>query len=322
MGKLPAPPPPSVAAPRLDTSAFVAPPPGPLLDALPFVAPPAAGRPAAAPPAVPPIAPPPARGLGWPPAGRLALPLAAVAAALVLAVLLVRPAAPAPPLHTTAGVSASAAGWAPEFTDARGRPARWDPCLAIHYVVDDRLAPYGGLADVKQAVATVAADTGMTFVFDGTTDEVPARGRAAYQPDRYGHRWAPLLIGWVPPSGTDLLGDRDAEGVTVPVAVSTDAGGVIVTAEVALNTARQMPVGFGPGGSEGEVLLHELGHAVGLAHVNDPAQAMFPTSRGVAAYGAGDLAGLAALGRPAGCIDVPAPRRLQVAPVTSSQGAA
>ncbi|MDP9497989.1 MAG: M10 family metallopeptidase domain-containing protein [Actinomycetota bacterium] len=42
-------------------------------------------------------------------------------------------------------------------------------------------------------------------------------------------------------------------------------------------------------------LLHELGHLVGLAHVEDPGQLMHPQGR-IAAYGAGDLRGLAAAG--------------------------
>jgi len=46
------------------------------------------------------------------------------------------------------------------------------------------------------------------------------------------------------------------------------------------------------------VLLHELGHLVGLAHVNAPTQVMAPRVRvGVEDYQYGDLNGLARLGQ-------------------------
>jgi len=46
------------------------------------------------------------------------------------------------------------------------------------------------------------------------------------------------------------------------------------------------------------VALHELGHLVGLEHVPDTNQVMYPSVNvNLASYAAGDLAGLAALGR-------------------------
>ncbi len=45
------------------------------------------------------------------------------------------------------------------------------------------------------------------------------------------------------------------------------------------------------------VLLHELGHVIGLGHVEDPAELMHPEGQpGAAGYGPGDRAGLARLG--------------------------
>lgn len=43
--------------------------------------------------------------------------------------------------------------------------------------------------------------------------------------------------------------------------------------------------------------MHELGHLVGLALVNDPAELMYATTGVALDYGPGDRTGLAELGR-------------------------
>jgi hypothetical protein len=54
--------------------------------------------------------------------------------------------------------------------------------------------------------------------------------------------------------------------------------------------------------------LHELGHVVGLDHVGDRKQVMYPlvSKSSPAKYAKGDLAGLRRLGKPAGCLQLPA----------------
>lgn len=44
------------------------------------------------------------------------------------------------------------------------------------------------------------------------------------------------------------------------------------------------------------VIMHEVGHVLGLAHVDDPNQLIYPLGSHVTDYGPGDLAGLARLG--------------------------
>ena len=218
----------------------------------------------------------------------------------------------APALRALSDPAPAADGWGPSYVDTRGRPARWDPCAPIHYVVSTAWAPPQGRADVTAALGQITRASGLRFVDDGDTDEVPLRSRSAYQPQRYGKRWAPLLVAWVPPARTDLgLGDG-VQGVTVAVALAGRGGGSIVTAQVALDADRRLGSGFGPGATEGEVLLHELAHAVGLGHVLDPTQVMYPqTTNSESRYGAGDRAGLVALGRTAGCLPAPPARLLQ-----------
>ena len=55
----------------------------------------------------------------------------------------------------------------------------------------------------------------------------------------------------------------------------------------------------GPHGADDvpSILLHELAHLVGLGHVEDPNQLMFPDAGNAVELGPGDLGGLAELGR-------------------------
>ena len=205
-----------------------------------------------------------------------------------------------------ASTAATSPGYA--LTTRAGSVIRWNPCTTIHYRVNLALAPAGALADVKAAVARLQRATGMTFVYSGTTRVVPQQSFASTaQP---GH-WPPLTIAWATPATSDLLtpGDAGIGGIFSDVWFSRD-GRVnplqVVSGFVVMNAQhnRAYRSGFGPGATRGEVLLHELGHAVGLQHVRDRAQIMYPAAiaRPAAAYGKGDLAGLRRVGRAAGCI--------------------
>ena len=44
------------------------------------------------------------------------------------------------------------------------------------------------------------------------------------------------------------------------------------------------------------IVLHELAHVVGLAHVSEPMELMFADNTGQVTFGPGDLEGLARLG--------------------------
>ncbi len=103
------------------------------------------------------------------------------------------------------------------------------------------------------------------------------------------------------------------QGVSLALAVAGRDGASLVTGQVALDATDRRAPGFGPGTTDGEVLLHELAHAVALGHVLDPTQVMYPqTTNSESQYGAGDLAGLAALGAAAGCRPAPGARPLRL----------
>jgi hypothetical protein len=177
------------------------------------------------------------------------------------------------------------------------KPVTWSPCRPVHYVVRPDHAPPGGAAILADAVAAVSAATGLRFVDDGATAEGPSEDRQSYQPHRYGRRWAPVLIAWatvdeVPDFGVDIAGEAGAVPVTTPSGDRTYVSG---TVDLGADAVTRLVTGYGAPAAVA-VVEHELGHLVGLAHVNDAQQVMYARGSQAFGYGAGDLAGLAALG--------------------------
>ena len=189
-----------------------------------------------------------------------------------------------------------------------GRPIRWNPCEPIHYVVNPREAPPGSLQDVQEAISRVSVDTGMTFVFDGSTTEIPQSDRSSYLPALYGERWAPVVIAWADESQTDIP-FHDGEDLFAAVSKPLpppDQTPQFVSGWVVINAVNNNPPGWTSPASQGPTILHELGHIVGLDHVSSKAELMEPSGGDVTDFGPGDLAGLELLGRDQGCLREPA----------------
>jgi hypothetical protein len=194
----------------------------------------------------------------------------------------------------------------------------WSKSAAIHYAVNLTNAPAGAAADLTQAIAAIHKATGLNFVADPPTTHSTDNAACTVATTKTcwantgaaaAGAYAPVLIGWSPATAPILTtnSNGDAMGSTVlqlaktsAVAPSVGAGDFeLVSGIVVFNATAtaNLPAGFG-GSSQGAVMLHELGHLVGLAHVADPDQMMFGSLNGhLAVYGAGDLAGLALAGQ-------------------------
>ncbi len=178
-------------------------------------------------------------------------------------------------------------------------PVAYDPCRPVHVVQNLREAPAGAETLLAEALDDVGRATGLQFELDGETDERPDVARPAFQPDRYGDRWAPVLVAWSDPAEVP-----DLDGETVGVGGSTwavvdDTARVYVTGVVVLDAPDLDDVTDAQGrDAVAAVIRHELAHVVGLDHVDDDDELMHPVATpDVVTFGAGDLTGLAELGR-------------------------
>ena len=190
-------------------------------------------------------------------------------------------------------------------------PVRYDPCQDQHYVINPLLAPPGAVDEVRAAFGRLSAATGIRFVDDGTTTELhSAFGERDLTQARYGNRWAPILVSWTSAAVEPLLagGTLGYGGSTSYWRGSSDEA--YVSGEVVFDTDQAaLSPGFGAGLTRGNLILHELGHVVGLDHIGDRAQLMHASIHQGSpnGFGAGDLAGLAQLGARSGCLNVATP---------------
>lgn len=189
--------------------------------------------------------------------------------------------------------------------------ARWNPCQRqISYRINvSRLAKAKREAmrrQIVQGFARLAAADGMTYRYAGTTTFVPMRNNARSAP-------AEIVVAAVERTATDLAMTENSLGFG-GVMWSTwsgpqGEGAAVVRGYVILSPSgmARVAAGFGRGMTQGNVILHELGHATGLNHTAARNQLMYPTLTTSApnGYAAGDRAGLKRLGAPAGCIAIP-----------------
>ena len=206
---------------------------------------------------------------------------------------------PGEPLGRPATAPAGQGGYA--FLDVRpdGRPVTFDPCQPIHYVVRPDGQPPSGPAMLAAALAEVSRATGLVFVDDGPTEEAPTSER------HLAGRWSlraqttPVLIAWAtedewPSLGGSVVGEAGPVSRTFARSAPRFVTGQVVLDAVDLAHA---PGDVVAAEQVRLVAMHELGHLVGLGHVDDPTQLMHAeTGASLRGFGAGDLRGLHELG--------------------------
>jgi hypothetical protein len=175
---------------------------------------------------------------------------------------------------------------------------RWNPCELVLWKIRDEGYTQRRFQQTVTAFRQLRRATGLNIKYAGVTtaEEIAASERGI------------ITVSFVDPSGMDpsIVGDASVIGQH-PV-----LGGAIIRADVriALHTSFDRRFGYVP------VLLHELGHAVGLGHSGDRRSLMYPELNSVKSYNRSDLAGLTSVGSTNGCITPPGANPVAI-PTTS-----
>lgn len=181
-----------------------------------------------------------------------------------------------------------------------GSPVGYDPCRPVRYVVRPDGMPEGGQELIDEAAAIVGSAAGLVLESAGTTDEAPAVERALIQPERYGDVWAPVLVAWSDEwTMPELAGDVVGVGGSAAVPGADGQGVWLAAGRVVLDVADLGAMLERPAGrtQARALVVHELAHVLGLDHVDDPAELMFPVNVTRTDLGPGDRAGLALVGQ-------------------------
>ena len=167
-------------------------------------------------------------------------------------------------------------------------PVAYDPCRVIEVAVNPEGAPANYNELVDTGLARTGAATGLKFTRVGLTEDRDVTAGA------FGHR-RPVLIAWATPEEVpDLAGE--IAGIGGSVAVGPPGRMRYVTGKVMLDRDLFASFDADDVARAQAIVDHELGHVVGLGHVDDPGELMNEENLGRTTYGPGDREGLARLG--------------------------
>ena len=165
------------------------------------------------------------------------------------------------------------------------RVSRYNPCKIITYKINASKAVGSNAKALKEArrvMKWVSHYSGLKLSYKGTTKESGKLGHYSN---------ADITIVW------DKLPSKYA-GLAQSLRRSLTGAPfyAMVKGKVIVNTKYDKP-----GKNRTNTLMHEVLHAIGLGHINDKKQVMYPSSSGPTSFGVGDKAGMKIVGSPAGC---------------------
>jgi hypothetical protein len=165
---------------------------------------------------------------------------------------------------------------------------RWNPCQDVVVLVNFAGAQPHARAAFDDAIQQARAATGFDLPVVETSATTAANGQ--------------LIVRWgTSADNSSLAGSVLGIGGFSYSTTQIVRGSVLLRSDLTYASSGSADLLTG-------TLAHELGHALGLAHVNDSTQLMYPYANGLDEYQAGDRSGLALLGKNQPCIAYPITR--------------
>jgi hypothetical protein len=179
--------------------------------------------------------------------------------------------------------------------DFNGKPARWDKCKPITYMVNTRGMPKEIRQAIPEAIRKVSQASGLKFRKGKNTRVIPY-SKPGWESSLWNRGGGVIVIAAGTPrqvpvfAGVGVAGFGGNFWQGNPKGFEVKVGGVVVNSTAKLNP------GFSGGDSSnsyGQLLLHELGHVMNLGHTTNEKQVMHPGMLHVMPkdYAGGDRAG-------------------------------
>lgn len=176
-------------------------------------------------------------------------------------------------------------------TTPSGDPIGWDHCTAIRYQVNPEGAPDNWREIVDGAFDEMTESSGFVFLDAGETANRTLAG--TYDPSS--SRGEPVLLIW---SRQGRLHSLQGDTVGLGGGAVLEVKGLprLVTGVIAMDAeSHSRTYDALSTRTQQLILMHEIGHVLGLGHVDDERQLMHAAYVGQEGLGKGDLAGLKAL---------------------------